>query len=561
MKRLAIVLLVIGICAVFVGVTLAATPVTTKSAQTSQDAAAAQLPPEGATYVGSDSCFQCHSDQHRDWSETLHPMMIQDAVINPSAITGDFATGEDVRVGTVGGEERAYTVEDVVFTMGSKYRQRYIAETAEGGYVVLPGQWNVDSATWVSANAGDWLKDCAGCHTTGFDVEEQTFTEIGVGCESCHGPASVHIETANNLPEGVDPYGEEVYALRQTIVASVDAAICGQCHNRGKSADGEHGYPVGYVVGGALDETMFVSVAPSGADDDANFWANGLERKHRQQYITWSESRHALALTSLEGDEPPRESCLGCHSTDYATQDRVFEQEIVTNTNLQFGVTCVSCHAPHGEAEVEDQLTQESYDLCVSCHTGTSGGTRAITVGSTVHHDMREMFEGRQFLGLGPNPSPHFSNELYGPVCATCHMPGTAASAEYGDIASHSFKVLLPTDAVEGQLDSCTTCHNMSHDDMTPEDLTFFVESTIEENRARIDEIRATLDEINAANPEWDPRAEEKSDEQLTALRIHTLVSFVESDGSWGFHNPDYANEIISESEDLLNELLDALGM
>jgi len=40
MKRLAIVLLVIGICAVFVGVTLAATPVTTKSAQTSQDAAA-----------------------------------------------------------------------------------------------------------------------------------------------------------------------------------------------------------------------------------------------------------------------------------------------------------------------------------------------------------------------------------------------------------------------------------------------------------------------------------------------------------------------------------------
>jgi predicted CXXCH cytochrome family protein len=314
-------------------------------------------------------------------------------------------------------------------------------------------------------------------------------------------------------------------------------------------------------VGGALDETMFVPVAPTGAEDDANFWANGLERKHRQQYITWSESRHALALTSLEGDDPPRESCLGCHSTDYATQDRVFEQDVVTNTNMQFGVTCVSCHAPHGEAEVEDQLTQESYNLCVSCHTGTRGGTRAITVGSTVHHDMREMYEGRQFLGLGPNPSPHFSNELYGPVCATCHMPGTAASAEYGDIASHSFQVLLPTDAVEGQLDSCTTCHNMSHDDMTPEDLTFFVESTIEDNKARIDEIRATLDEINVAHPEWDPRAEEKSDEQLTALRIHTLVSFVESDGSWGFHNPDYADEILSESEDLLDELLDMLGM
>ncbi len=560
MKRLAIVLLVLGAIAVFAGVTLAASPTVTM-ADTPHISAPVSLPPDGATYVGSDTCFQCHSNQHRDWSNTIHPIMIQDAVANPSAVLGDFAAGEETRLGTINGEERAYTLEDVVFTMGVKYRQRYIAATADGGYVVLPGQWNVTDATWVDATAGDWLKDCAGCHTTGFDVEAQTFSEIGVGCESCHGPASVHVETAMNLPEGVDPYGEEVYALRQTIVSSVDSAICGQCHNRGKSPDGEHGYPVGYVVGGPLDETMFVSVAPTGAEDDANFWPNGLEKKHRQQYITWSESRHALALTSLEGDEPPRESCLGCHSTDYKNQDGVFEQDVVNNTNMQYGITCVGCHSPHGESEVEDQLVGESYDLCVSCHTGTSGGTRAITVGGTVHHDMREMFEGRQFLGLGPNPSPHFSNELYGPVCATCHMPATAASAEYGDIPSHTFKVLLPTDAVEGQIDSCTTCHDMSHDDMTPEDLTFFVESTIEDNKARVEEIRATLDEINAAHPEWDPQAQEKPEEQKTALRIHTLVSFVEADGSWGFHNPDYADEILTEAEDLLEELLDTLGM
>ncbi|MCU0480739.1 MAG: cytochrome c family protein, partial [Anaerolineae bacterium] len=283
MKRLAIVLLVLGAIALFAGVSLAATP-TVSMSETPQIAAPVSLPPEGATYVGSDSCFQCHSDQHRDWSNTIHPIMIQDAVADPSVVLGDFTVGEEARVGTINGEERAFTLEDVVFTMGVKYRQRYIAATAEGGYVVLPGQWNVSDATWVTAKTGDWLKDCAGCHTTGFDVEAQTFSEIGVGCESCHGPASVHIETAMNLPEGVDPYGEEVYALRKTIVTSVDSAICGQCHNRGTSPDGEHGYPVGYVVGGPLDETMFVAVAPTGAEDDANFWTNGLEKKHRQQY-------------------------------------------------------------------------------------------------------------------------------------------------------------------------------------------------------------------------------------------------------------------------------------
>lgn len=559
MKRLAIVLLVLGAIAVFAGVSLAAAPTVTM-ADTPYISAPVSLPPDGATYVGSDTCFQCHSDQHRDWSNTLHPMMIQDAVANPSAIIGDFATGEEVRVGTVNGEERAYTVEDVVYTMGSKTRQRYIAATADGGFVVLPGQWNVAAATWAEATAGDWLKDCAGCHTTGFDVEAQTFSEVGVGCESCHGPASVHVETAMNLPEGVDPYGEEVYALRQTIVASVDGAICGQCHARGMSPDGEHGYPVGYVVGGALDETMFALATPTGTEDDMYFWPNGLEKKYGQ-YNTWSESRHALALESLTAEGEPQERCMGCHSTDYTNQDGAFEQQAVTPANAQYGITCVGCHAPHGEAEAEAQLVGESYDLCVSCHTGTRGGTSAIRVGATVHHDMREMFEGRQFLGLGPNPSPHFSNETYGPVCATCHMPKTAANAEYGDVATHTFQVLLPTDAVEGQIDSCTTCHDMSHDDMTPEDLTFFVESTIEDNKARIEEVRASLDEINAAHPEWDPQAEEKPEEQQTALRIHTLVSFVEADGSWGFHNPDYADEIITEAEDLLEELLDTLGM
>jgi predicted CXXCH cytochrome family protein len=252
---------------------------------------------------------------------------------------------------------------------------------------------------------------------------------------------------------------------------------------------------------------------------------------------------------------------MGCHSTDYMNQDGVFEQDVVTPANAVYGITCVGCHDPHGSSQELDQLTQESYDLCVSCHTGTAGGTRAIRVGATVHHDMREMYEGRQFLGLGPNPSPHFSNELYGPVCATCHMPGTAASAEYGDIGTHTFQVLLPTDAVEGQIDSCTVCHDMSHDDMTPEDLTFFVESTMEETQGRAEEIRALLDEINAAHPEWDPQAEQKPEEQQMALRIHTLVSFVEADGSWGFHNPDYADEILSEAEDLLDELAEMLGM
>lgn len=513
------------------------------------------LPPDGAEYVGSDTCFQCHSTQYRDNQNTIHPYMVQP--VSEEALVADFSVGEDVRTledGTV------IELEDVDFLMGNKYRQRPMMINEEGRIIVLPLQWNIADAEWVTGSEGDWLKSCAGCHSTGFDPVTEEYSELGAQCEACHGPASVHVEMAQSLPEGFDPSGDDVYAVREAIVASVDSRICGQCHNRGTDASGEHGYPVGYVVGGEFDETMFTSVAPTGEDDDANFWPNGTEKKHRQQYITWSESAHGNALATIAENDHARESCLTCHSTDYDLQDTTFPQDAVTLENAQFDIECVQCHSPHGENGNNDQLNDsESYDLCVSCHTGTSGGDRRISAGSTVHHPMREMFEGISFLGLDPNPSPHFSNETYGPVCASCHMVGTAKSANVGDIGTHTFGIILPTDAAEGQPDSCSTCHSLERNaDNTPENLTFVIEDIQEDTEERIEDLRADLDEINEAHPEWaDAADEDKTEAQLIAESIHTLITFVEADGSMGFHNPGYADDILSEAEDLLDELLD----
>ncbi|KAB2903983.1 MAG: ammonia-forming cytochrome c nitrite reductase subunit c552 [Anaerolineae bacterium] len=550
-RKIGLVVLILGGLLILSAVVVGASENTTTA-----PAPVAQTPPEGATYVGSTTCFQCHSDQYRNWDNTLHPIMIQDVAANPAANVADFSTGEEFRTLEDGS---TYGIEGVTFTMGNKYRQRYIAKT-DTGYVVLPGQWNIDSATWVEATPGDWLKDCAGCHTTGYSVEEQTWVELGTACEACHGPASVHVEMAKALPEGVDPVSEDVYAVRQAIVASVDSNVCAQCHTRGTSADGEHGYPVGYVVGGPLDETMFVPVAPTGAEDDANFWPDGTEKKHREQILGLNQSAHGNALASIVESDHGADYCLPCHSTDYVKQDKTFAQDVVTLENAQFSITCVQCHAPHGEAAQDNQLTEESYELCVGCHTGTGGGNNPIRVGSEVHHPMREMFEGVSFLGLDPSPSPHFANEAYGPICASCHMVGTAKSADYGDIGTHTFKAVLPTQNAEGQPDSCTQCHNPEHDpDATPESLFFYIEEVQADTQERVEDIRADLQEITDAHPEWDPQAQDKPEEQQIAERIGTLVSFVEADGSWGFHNPGYADDILSEAEDLLDELLDLL--
>ena len=551
MKRVWITVMFFGVSLLALGMAMAVLA----------DVPNAPLPPEGATYVGSATCADCHETTHSNWSNTLHPIMIQDPIANPEVVIADFSVGDEARMIEIDGETRPYTLDDVFFTLGSKYRQRFIMQT-DDGFNVLPGQWSVEDSAWQDANPGDWLNSCAGCHTTGFDVEAQTFVEVGVGCESCHGPASVHSDAAEALAD--DASEEEIAEVRDLIVSSVDSAVCGACHTRGTSPDGEHGYPVGYVVGGPLDDTMFVPVAPTGAEDDVNFWPDGTEKKHRQQYLTWLNSAHGNALETITGNDHARDFCLGCHSTDYImSQEEGYVGEPVTMETVQFSITCVQCHDSHGEAEAEDQLVGESYDLCVSCHTGTRGGNRPILVGDNVHHPMKEMFEGVSFLDLPENPSPHFDNED-GPVCASCHMVGTAKSANVGDIPTHTFHVINPVETAEGQPDSCTGCHTLEDDpENTPENLAFVIEDVQADTEERLEFLNEDLALIMEANPDWDSDAEEadKSEEQLMAEEVGTLLSFVESDGSLGFHNPDYTDDILSQAEDLIDELFDALDL
>ncbi|HLA44164.1 MAG TPA: hypothetical protein VJZ27_12045, partial [Aggregatilineales bacterium] len=118
-KTIALVFLVLGLVLVL-GVMIAGAE---ESAPPTTDTVA-QMPPEGATYVGSDTCFGCHSQNYRDQQNTLHPHMIRVVADEPAAILADFSSGEDVRMVEALG--RAYTAEDVTMTMGNKYRQRYM---------------------------------------------------------------------------------------------------------------------------------------------------------------------------------------------------------------------------------------------------------------------------------------------------------------------------------------------------------------------------------------------------------------------------------------------------
>ncbi len=103
----------------------------------------AQLPPREATYVGSDECQRCHLAQHGIWKQTFHARMIR-PINEPGALMAPV-------LGRLAGL-------NVVFTLGSHFRQRFIF--LEGGeYWVAKGQYlraTNDASSLVPARDKKW---------------------------------------------------------------------------------------------------------------------------------------------------------------------------------------------------------------------------------------------------------------------------------------------------------------------------------------------------------------------------------------------------------------------
>jgi hypothetical protein len=355
-------------------------------------------------YVGSDTCKMCHLEHYDSWKMTMHSRMTQDAQKNRDAIIvpidekrirADLAKlGDKLKVPA----DKIWVpkIEDIKITIGSQWKQRFIVEK-EGTLFISPIQYNADTNRWVNYHENDWdkrpwLLKCGGCHATGVDLEKQTYNELAVACEACHGKGSWHAA----LPKTA------VFEKRQTIVnpakmtMGVAAQICGSCHNRGKATQHKGaGWPVGYEPGKALQ--AYYKSTSFEAGDVKHVYANEFSKGHHQQFIDWQQSKHA-----------------------------------------QEGVTCTSCHFVHqiGVPPTRSQTQQAGSKQCFQCH---------VQLNQNMAHSIHS-----------------FAN------CIGCHMPRIAKSAESGDIHSHVFVTLLPSDTLKNPKvpNSCQTCHHHKNQDL-----------------------------------------------------------------------------------------------
>ena len=195
-----------------------------------------------AHFVGSQACAGCHPAEQAAWSSSHHRHAMEPADAN--SVLGDFGDvtfryfgretrfsrqGSTFQVTTENQQGKAETFK-VAYTLGVAPLQQYLVAFDDGRIQALPFAWDArpraqggqrwfhlypdtdvtpaDPLFWMRPRQ-NWNHMCGDCHTTSFSKRfsdatgrfDSRWSELGNGCESCHGAGSAHVEAAQH-PSG-----------------------------------------------------------------------------------------------------------------------------------------------------------------------------------------------------------------------------------------------------------------------------------------------------------------------------------------------------------------------
>lgn len=329
--------------------------------------------------------------------------------------------------------------------------------------------------TLVASGDGDNVL-CFPCHSVGYGqasgfVDLDTTPHLAnVQCENCHGPGSNHAADPDSMP----------------LDKNLDASLCGACHQSCHGLCGED---------------------------------------HHPQFEQWSDSKHSTALWDLWADPDAADQCLQCHSTDYRLAP---EGEEPTLWQAVYNLECVTCHGPHGSANVA-QLRLPPRLLCAECHT--MGGAVPDAEPEQPQVEMLHGFGGFE-LGGAPLDGPYTEHWWGIPdECAVCHVHEEPYGGPEQPVDSgHTFVA---------NMRACEPCHS-------EETATMLVAVTREEIETRLGVIAHYYD---PEDPLYvDP--EDLTPGELAQYNIATFnYQFVRNDKSYGSHNGGYTRALLSEAE------------
>jgi len=298
-------------------------------------------------FVGSRACAGCHPVEQAAWSSSHHRHAMEPA--DPRSVLGDF---DDVTFRYFGRETRfsrqgstfQITTENqqgkpesfkIAYTLGYAPLQQYLVAFEDGRVQALPFAWDTrpreqggqrwfhlypdtdvtpaDPLFWMRPRQ-NWNHMCGDCHTTSFSKRfsdatgrfDSQWSELGNGCESCHGAGSAHVEAVQHSASGASAMG----LVRGLHTQAEQLDQCGACHARRVR----------------LRENA----------------------SHERMHDTWR----------------PELLQDGLYFADGQIRDEVFEIGSFLQSKMAArGITCSHCHDPH-----TTRLRAEGNALCTQCH-------------------------------------------------------------------------------------------------------------------------------------------------------------------------------------------------
>jgi predicted CXXCH cytochrome family protein len=406
------------------------------------------MPVATKEYVGAGACKQCHQAEFEAWQGSHHELAMQEA--NAQTVLGDFENAkfkhDNVEstffkrdgkfIVRTDGPDGKLTDYPVTYTFGVKPLQQYLIEFPGGRYQALSIAWDsrpkaeggqrwfhlypkdkmdhTDQLHW-TGRYQSWNMECAECHSTnlkkGYDAAtdsyKTTFNEINVACESCHGPASQHVEWAKqaqppyaNNDKGLAvklrsnwqeawkfPDSGALFAHREQPAGDELVNTCWACHARRSTL------VEGSLPGLPLEDTHRPALltqptyyADGQQRDEDYTWGSFRQSKMFQNGVTCMDCHepHALKLRA-EGNA----LCTRCHNAaKFDTEKHHFHKQ---NSK---GVQCMNCHAPEQNYMVIDgrhdhsfrlprpdlSLTLGSPNACTQCHQKRKSEWAAATL-------------------------------------------------------------------------------------------------------------------------------------------------------------------------------------
>ncbi|HVP39599.1 MAG TPA: DmsE family decaheme c-type cytochrome [Candidatus Saccharimonadales bacterium] len=268
---------------------------------------------------------------------------------------------------------------------------------------------------------------CKDCHDTEFGqfrtnphgraAADSALVGKIVGCESCHGPGSLHVAAGGNAD---DPGFKSIRNLK-TMKAADASAVCRTCHTGGEQF----------------------------------YWDHGVHARNDVACVDCHTIHHSKPgkTSALLPNPDINQVCLRCHTDRRAQMARSAHMPL-----REGGMSCVDCHNPHGSPAPKQLRAASVNDLCYTCHADKRGPML------WEHPPVRENCLNCHDPHGGNNPRMLVSRTPY--LCQRCHDGTRHPSSPYDPSALTARSNRLVNRA-------CVNCHANIHGSNHPSGRTF----------------------------------------------------------------------------------------